>query len=60
MARAAQVKEGQFDIGVVDRALEHLAIRLGKGGPNRLGLAHHSADRPLQGITLYEALDFHE
>jgi hypothetical protein len=40
--------------------LKHLAIRLGKGGPDRFGLSHHSADRPLKGITLYEALDFHE
>jgi hypothetical protein len=60
MTRAAQVKEGEFDIRLVDRALEYLAIRLGKGSPDRLGLSHNSADRPLKGITLYKALDFHE
>jgi hypothetical protein len=60
MTRTAQVKEVQPDFRVVDRALEHLAIPLGKGGPDRLGLAHNSADRPLNGITLYKALDFHE
>jgi len=40
--------------------LQHLAIHLDERGPDRLGLVHHSADRPLEGSTPYGALDFHE
>ncbi|OMC17561.1 hypothetical protein A5737_06730 [Mycobacterium colombiense] len=58
MVRAAQVIEGQLDIRVVHRPLENLAIHLKDGGPARFGLLHRPADRPLEGITLYRALDF--
>jgi hypothetical protein len=57
MAGAAQVIEGQLDIRVIDRPLENLAIHLKEGGPGWFGLSHHSADRPLNGITLDRALD---
>jgi hypothetical protein len=53
-------QKGELDIWVVDRPLEQLAVHLEKGGPDRFGLSHHSADRPLKGITLYGALDSHE
>jgi hypothetical protein len=58
MARRAHVIKGQLDIGVIDRALENLAVHLKAGGPDWLSLSHHSADRPLKGITIYRALDF--
>jgi len=60
MVRAAQVIEGQLDIRVIDRPLANLAIRLKESGPEWFGLLHHSADRPLKGITFYRALDSHE
>ena len=60
MARAGQVIKGQLDIRVIDRPLENLAIHPEKGGPAWFGLLHHSADRPLKGITFYRALDSHE
>ena len=60
MARAAQVIKGQLDIRVIDRPLENLAIHLEEGDPDWFGLLHHSADRPLKGITFYRALDSHE
>jgi hypothetical protein len=60
MARAAQVIEGQLDIRVIDRPLANLAIHLEADGPDWFGLSHHSADRPLKGITFYRALDSHE
>jgi hypothetical protein len=60
MGQAAQVIKGQLEIGVIDRPLVNVAIRLEEGGPDWFGLSDHSADRPLKGITFYRALDFHE
>jgi hypothetical protein len=60
MARAAHVIAGQLDIRVIDRPLENLAILLKESGPDWFGLWHHSADRPLKGITFYRALDSHK
>ena len=53
MMRAAQVIEGQLDIRVIDRPFaKDLAIHPEEGGPAWFGLLHHSADRPLKGITV--------
>ena len=60
MARAAQVIKGQLNIRVIDRSLENLPIRLKAGDPDRLGLSHHAADRPLEGIAVYRAIDSYE
>jgi hypothetical protein len=60
MARAAQVIEGQLNIRVIDCSLENLAIRLKAGDPDWFGLSHNSADRPLEGITVYRALYSYE
>jgi hypothetical protein len=60
IGRAAQVIKGHLDIRVIDRLLENLAIHLEKGSSNRFGLAQHSAERPLKGITFYRALDSRE
>ena len=60
MVRAAQVIEGKFNIRVVNRPLENLAILLKESGPGWFGLSHHSTDRPLKGITLYRAVDSHK
>jgi hypothetical protein len=60
MTRTAQVIEVQLDIRVIDRPLENLAIHPEEGGPEWFGLSHHSADRPLQGVAFYRALDSHE
>jgi hypothetical protein len=40
--------------------LENLAIHPKAGGPDWFGLSYHSADRPLEGIAFYRALDSHE
>jgi hypothetical protein len=58
--RAAQVIEGKLNIRVINRPLGNLAILLKESGPERFGLSHHSADRPLKGITFYRALDSHK
>ncbi|OBI35950.1 hypothetical protein A5708_08560 [Mycobacterium colombiense] len=60
MVRAPEVIEGQLYIRVVDRPLENLAIHLEEGGPARFVLPHRPADGPLEGLTVYRALDSHE
>jgi hypothetical protein len=40
--------------------LENSAIQLEEGGPNWFGLLERLADRPLERITLYGALDSHK
>ena len=49
--------KSQLDIWGVEHPLEYLAIPLNESGPNGFGLVHHPADRPLQGSTIYPALD---
>ena len=53
-------KNVQLDIAIVVYLLEHLAIHLNKGGADWFGLLHHAADRPLEGVAIYRALDFDE
>jgi hypothetical protein len=50
--------EGQLNIRIVDGVLEHPAIDLNTAHPEGFGLSDHSADGPLEGITVYRALDF--
>jgi hypothetical protein len=60
MARAAQVIKGRLNVGVIDRFLENLAIRLEAGDPDWFGLSHHSTNRPLKGFAVYAAVNFYE
>ena len=60
MVRVTQVMEGQVDFGVVDWFLEHLTVDFDAADPERFGLPHHTADGPLEGITIYRPLDSDE
>ena len=60
MARVTQVVEGHLDVRVIDRPLEDLAIHLDDGGLGWFGLLHHVADRPLEQVTLYRAVESHK
>ena len=56
----AQFIEFQLSVWVIDRFLENPAIRREDGGSSWFGLSRHSADRPLQGVAFYRALDLDE
>ena len=60
MARTAEVMKSQLDIRIIDRPLENLAIHLEDRGPDWFGLLNRLANRPLEGIAFYHALDSHE
>ena len=60
MARVAHVVEGHFEIRVIDRPLENLAIHLEDGGPGWFGLSYCLTDRLLKQVTLYRAVESHK
>ncbi|AMD53950.1 hypothetical protein ATO49_04120 [Mycolicibacterium fortuitum subsp. fortuitum DSM 46621 = ATCC 6841 = JCM 6387] len=60
VAGAAQIVEGQLHLRIFRRLLVDLPVHLEEGGPERFGLSHHSADRPLKSVAVERARDFHE
>ena len=52
--------KSHLDIRVIDHPLQNLAVHLEEGGPERLGFAYGSADRPLKGFPFYRTLESHE
>src|SRR6476620_10527806 len=58
--RAAQVIESEVNVRLINRPLKNLAILFKERGPDRFSFPHRSADRPLEGLPLYRALDFCE
>ncbi len=57
IGRAGQVMKLELDMRVIDRPLNHLAVNLEERSPERFGLRHCLADRPLEDITVYRTLD---
>jgi hypothetical protein len=60
LARRAHVEDVDLDVCIVKRLLKHLTVKFDERGPQRLGLGHHAADGPLQGLAFYATVNIYE
>src|SRR4029079_8744103 len=60
LMRAAQVIESKFNVRLINRPLENVAILFIERGPDRFSLPQRSDDRPPHVLSLPRARDFRE